>query len=74
MDKRPVTIPMWAVQEVFDQAQASLMRMPERNPKRRSAIAAAFNTFRECVKVAEEQITFRDENGEPTAILDVSRF
>lgn len=73
MDKRPVIIPMWAVQEVFDQAQAGLMRMPERNPKRRSAVAAAFNVFRECVKVTEEQIVFRDEDGEPVAILDTSR-
>ncbi len=44
-----VLVPNWAVTEVFDLAQTSVMRMPTRNPQRRMNIAAAFDAFRKAM-------------------------
>jgi hypothetical protein len=44
-----IPVPRWALQEVFDLAQANVMRTPTRNPRRRSDIARAFQAFRDAM-------------------------
>jgi hypothetical protein len=46
------TLPGWALEEIFELAQAHVMQMPTRNPQRRAAISRAFAEARKYYKCA----------------------